>query len=73
MLRDYKREYVLFHGKPEQVRRRAERNKTRQTFVRAGLVRKGDRKDVDHRDHNTSNQVRSNLRVLSQSKNRSIK
>ena len=73
MARNYKREYALFHGKPEQVRRRAQRNKTRRTFVRAGLVKKGDGKDVDHRDHNPSNQERSNLRVLSQSKNRSIK
>jgi hypothetical protein len=73
MARDYKREYALFHGKPEQVRRRAQRNKTRKTFVRAGLVKKGDKKDVDHRDHNPFNQERSNVRVLSQSKNRSIK
>ena len=72
-MRDYKREYALFHGKPEQVRRRAQRNKSRRLAVRAGLVRKGDKMDIDHRDHDTSNQGRSNLRVLSQSKNRSIK
>ena len=73
MGRDYKREYQLFHGKPEQVRRRADRNKTRRIFVRAGLVKKGDGKDVDHRDHDTANQVRGNLRVLAKSTNRSIK
>lgn len=72
-MRDYKREYALFHGKPEQVRRRAQRNKTRRGFVRAGLVKKGDKKDVDHRDHDPFNQERDNLRVLSQSKNRSLK
>lgn len=72
-MRDYKREYSLYHGEPEQVRRRAQRNKSRRGFVRAGLVKKGDKRDVDHRDHNPFNQDGKNLRVLSQSKNRSIK
>lgn len=72
-VRDYKREYAIYHGKPEQIKRRAQRNKTRRMMARAGLVRKGDGMDVDHKDNNVYNQGRSNLRVMSKSKNRSKK
>lgn len=71
--RDYKREYAIFHGKPEQIKRRAQRNKSRRTLARQGLVRKGDGMDVDHKDNNPHNQNRSNLTVMSRSKNRSKK
>lgn len=37
---------------------------------RLGKVRKGDGKDVDHKDHNTGNNSLSNLQVQSASKNR---
>lgn len=43
--RDYKREYQLFHGKPEQVKKRSDRNKARRKL---GL-KKGDGKEVDHK------------------------
>lgn len=72
-VRDYKREYAIYHGKPEQIKRRAQRNKTRRMMARAGLVRKGDGMDVDHRDHNVYNQGRQNLTVMPKSKNRSKK
>lgn len=72
-VRDYKREYAIYHGKPEQIKRRAQRNKTRRMMARAGLVRKGDGQDVDHRDNNVYNQKRHNLQVISKSKNRSKK
>ena len=36
-----------------------------------GLVRKGDGKDVDHKDRNTSNNKAKNLRVTSRKTNRS--
>lgn len=71
--RDYKREYALFHGKPEQIKRRAQRNKSRRMLAKQGLVSKGDGKDVHHKDHNTANTSRSNLAVISKSKNRSMK
>jgi len=71
--RDYKREYAIYHGKPKQIKRRAQRNAARRKLARAGLVRKGDGKDVHHKDRNTANGDRSNLVVLSRSKNRSIK
>lgn len=60
-----------YNSKPEQVKRRAERNKARRMMIKLGVVRKGDGKDVDHKDHNTANMKRSNLRVQSASKNRS--
>ncbi len=71
--RDYKREYAIYHGKPEQIKRRAQRNKTRRNMVKQGLVRKGDGMDVDHKDNNVYNQSRGNLQVMTKSKNRSKK
>lgn len=73
MTRDYKREYALYHGKPEQIKRRAQRNKSRRALAKQGLVRKGDGKDVHHKDNNPSNQSRSNLAIMDHRKNRSIK
>ena len=71
--RNYKREYKLYHGKPKQIRRRAQRNKSRRAAARAGLVRKGDRKDVHHRDNNPHNQSRGNIQIMDRRKNRSKK
>jgi len=73
MARDYKREYALFHGKPEQIKRRAQRNKSRRNMAKLGLVKKGDGKDVHHKDNNPSNQGRHNMSIISKSKNRSQK
>lgn len=71
--RDYKREYALFHGKPEQIKRRAQRNKSRRMLAKQGLVHKGDGMDVHHADNNTGNFSRNNLKVIPRSKNRSMK
>ena len=38
---------------------------------KVGKVHKGDGKDVDHKDRNTSHNSKSNLRVESKHKNRS--
>lgn len=46
--RDYKKEYREYHAKPEQKKRRAERNRDRAAAEKAGKVRKGDNKEVDH-------------------------
>jgi hypothetical protein len=59
-----------YNSKPEQKKRRAQRNAARRKMEQAGLVRKGDGKDVDHKDHNTGNNSRSNLQVQSASENR---
>ena len=42
-------------------------------MVNAGVVSKGDGKDVHHKDHNPKNNKRSNLAVMSKSRNRSRK
>lgn len=73
MARDYAKEYREYHSKPEQIKRRAGRNKARRLMIEKGKVRKGDGKDVDHKNHNTLDNRRSNLRILPKSTNRSIK
>lgn len=60
-----------YNAKPEQVKRRAARNKSRAEMIKAGKVRKGDGKDVDHKNHNPMDRSKGNLRVQSASKNRS--
>jgi hypothetical protein len=72
-MRDYKREYNSYHAKPTQKKNRAARNKARTLLSATGRVRKGDGKDVDHKDRNPRNNSRSNLRVMSKSRNRSRK
>lgn len=62
-----------YSSKPEQIKRRAQRNAARRKMMKAGLVRKGDGKDVHHKDRNTANNSHSNLAVTSPSKNRSVK
>jgi hypothetical protein len=68
--RDYKKEYRTYHAKPKQKKRRAQRNAARAKMQKAGRVRKGDGKDVDHKSRNTANNSRKNLRVTSQKQNR---
>ena len=72
-MRDYKREYNSYHAKPEQKKNRASRNKARTLLSSVGRVRKGDGKDIDHRDGNPKNNSKSNLSVMSKRRNRSKK
>lgn len=71
MPRNYKKEYANYQGTSEQKKRRAKRNAARSKMERAGKVRKGDGRDVDHSDGNPRNNASSNLRVKSKSSNRS--
>ena len=48
MVRDYKKEYDSFHSKPEQKKRRAQRNAARKKAIDVGSVKKGDNLEVDH-------------------------
>tara|TARA_R100001163_G_C5065746_1_gene203779 strand:+ start:2626 stop:2847 length:222 start_codon:yes stop_codon:yes gene_type:complete len=73
MARDYKKEYKEYHSKPEQKKRRAGRNAARRIMKMVGRVKKGDGKDVHHKDGNPRNNSRKNLKVESASKNRSRK
>lgn len=64
-----------YNARPKQKKNRAKRNAARAMLMKAGRVRKGDGKDVDHKrplSKGGSNK-RSNLRVLSKSKNRARK
>tara|TARA_R110001606_G_scaffold282363_1_gene430985 strand:- start:224 stop:442 length:219 start_codon:yes stop_codon:yes gene_type:complete len=72
-MRDYKKEYNSYHAKPEQKKNRAARNKARTLLSSSGRVSKGDGRDVDHRDGNPRNNSKSNLSVMSKSRNRSKK
>ena len=68
--RNYRKEYDTYHSKPEQKKNRASRNTARRQAASAGKVRKGDGKDVDHKDGNPRNNSKKNLRVVSKSVNR---
>ena len=70
---NYKRNYKQEANtdSPLRKKKRAMRNKARRVALKAGLVKKGDGKDVDHKDGNAMNNKRSNLSVKSASKNRS--
>ena len=73
MKRNYRKEYDTYHAKPKQKKNRAGRNKARTLLSSTGRVRKGDGRDIDHRDGNPKNNSRKNLRVVSKRKNRSKK
>ncbi len=70
--RNYKQEYDRYHASPEQKKKRASRNAARATMVAKGKVRKGDGKDVDHKNGNAKQNSGGNLRVQSKSANRSF-
>ena len=59
-----------YNAKPEQKKNRAARNAARAKLIKAGKVRRGDGKDVDHKDGNPRNNKRSNLQVQPKRKNR---
>tara|TARA_Y100000114_G_scaffold58596_1_gene53616 strand:+ start:145 stop:378 length:234 start_codon:yes stop_codon:yes gene_type:complete len=71
--RNYKLEYKNYHSKPKQKKRRAGRNTARAKMVKAGKVRKGDGKDVHHKNRNTTDNRRKNLSVRTKKANRSFK
>ena len=50
------RAQAKYNSKPEQKKRRASRNAARAKMIAAGKVRKGDGKDVAHKNNNPKNQ-----------------
>ena len=68
--RDYAKEYRDHDGTEKVKKKRAARNKARRYMEKKGRVRKGDGKDVDHKDFNPHNNSPSNLRVVSAKTNR---
>ena len=73
--RDYRKENLLFNSKPEEIRKRSLRNAARQMMEDAGLVHKGDGKDVDHVKplSKGGSNARGNLRPLGSRDNRSYR
>ena len=68
MARDYKKEYAQYHGKPENIRDRANRNAARRIL---GL-KKGDPREVDHKKplSKGGSNGKENLRAISRGQNR---
>ena len=62
-----------YNAKPEQKKRRAQRNAARRKMIAAGKARKGDGKDVAHRNNNPNDNSSGNLSMQSKAKNRSFK
>jgi hypothetical protein len=69
--RDYKQE-AKYHATPEQKKRRASRNAARREMIARGEVRKGDGKDIIHKDGNPLNNGKRNLGKEPKSVNRSF-
>jgi hypothetical protein len=72
--RDYKRENKLYNSRPENIKKRSERNAARKELEKEGKVHKGDGKDVDHIKplSKGGSTGRSNLRVVPRSQNTSF-
>lgn len=72
--RDYKKEDAWDRNHPGRASDRNERHKARAMATKAGLVHKGDGKDVDHKTplSKGGTTVKSNLRVTSAGTNRSF-
>lgn len=73
--RDYKRENEKYNSRPENIKKRVERNKARRMMIKAGKASKGDGRDVDHQIplSKGGTTVLSNLRSVSRSSNRSFR
>lgn len=71
-MRNYRGEYDNYHKSSDQKKKRASRNSARKKMVKAGKAKKGDGKDVHHKNGNPRDNSRSNLKMKSKSTNRSI-
>ena len=65
----YRHEYERWGGTEEAKKDRASRNAARRYAIRRGMASRGDNTSVDHSDSNPRNNSKSNLRVMSRSKN----
>lgn len=61
-----------YNSKPSSKKDRASRNSARSEAEKAGKVKKGDGKDIDHKDSNPRNNKKGNTQVMSASKNRAM-
>tara|TARA_R110000824_G_scaffold73597_1_gene187378 strand:+ start:1391 stop:1681 length:291 start_codon:yes stop_codon:yes gene_type:complete len=71
--RNYKRERVVALKSPASNKAaNASRKKARRVLEKGGVVKKGDGKDVDHKNRNPMSNKLSNLRALPKGSNRSF-
>jgi hypothetical protein len=68
--RDYRKEYDATHGTEKGKTDRASRNAARAKMEKAGRVKKGDGKEVDHKNMNPRDNGNKNLQVMSKKANR---
>ena len=69
--RNYRDEYDSFQGKPEQKKRRAQRNAARRKAIKQGKVYKGDGMEVDHTSMNRRGKLdNSKVKVITKKANR---
>ena len=68
---DGKGSEYAYQSQSTQKKNRAARNKVRRAALRAGRVKKGDGKDIHHKDGNPRNSSAKNLAVVSKKYNRS--
>lgn len=69
--RDYKQEYKTSQSSTKAKKDRASRNAARRKMIAAGKAKKGDGKDVAHKNGNPRDNRKSNLATQSKSRNRS--
>ena len=65
--RDYRKEYDDYHSK--HLKDNNARHRVRYDAEKAGRVKVGDGKDIDHKDNNPRNNSSSNTRVISKRAN----
>lgn len=69
--RDYKKEYEEYHGSPEQIQRRSERNQARRKAVKKHGKAALRGKEVDHVGSNRTGSLKNvPTRVISKAANR---
>ena len=70
MARNYAKE-TAWEDSPRQVKRRENRNKARRQAMKKGLVRKGDKKELDHLGYHPKGTLKGvPAKVVSRHKNR---
>ena len=63
--RKYKNEY---ESRSNSLKQRADRNRARNLIIKSGKAKVGDKTDIAHKDNNTKNNKRSNLKVQRRNK-----
>jgi|TARA_B100001059_G_scaffold235543_1_gene281548 hypothetical protein len=71
-MRNYKKEYKNYQGTDQQKKNRASRNAARNALKKVGAVKKGDGKDVNHRNGNPRDNSTKNLSITTKRANRSF-